>query len=472
MVAVLDGCRAADGSAEREQWYVDNWGAACAQIGAAQQITTAAASHQLMVATVLRDRLPMVAARFAAGDGSYQLMATIAWRTMLVKDPQALRNLDATVAEALGAWEPLSEKKTIAAIDAWVTEVDPDALRRTQSSARGRGVEIDLGDGDGMASLWGSLFVRDAAALDKRLTAFAATVCNADPRTTKQRRADALGALADGAERLVCRCGQSECPATGADAPRAGATVVYVVVNQDTVDDDSTIAASQDAALDGEHPDSPERERVPAAPTYQVRTGYSATRPGRLFAGPMLPGPAMRRVLLNAAVRKVFHPGNALPEPRYVPSRGLADFVRCRDLTCRFPGCDVPATDCDLDHTIPYPLGCTQASNLKCLCRFHHLLKTFWAVPGGWSERQHTDGTVVWTAPDGQAHTTRPGSRLLFPSLCVSTAPVTTGPGKATVHHGLRMPRRDRTRIDERRRRHDDERKLNEDRGNGRVLAV
>jgi hypothetical protein len=40
-----------------------------------------------------------------------------------------------------------------------------------------------------------------------------------------------------------------------------------------------------------------------------------------------------------------------------------------RDLTCRFPGCDHPAEFADIDHTIPYPLGLTHASNLKCLCR-------------------------------------------------------------------------------------------------------
>ncbi|MGA8252679.1 MAG: DUF222 domain-containing protein, partial [Mycobacterium sp.] len=39
------------------------------------------------------------------------------------------------------------------------------------------------------------------------------------------------------------------------------------------------------------------------------------------------------------------------PEQGYTPSAKLADFVRCRDLTCRAPGCDRPATQCDLDHT-------------------------------------------------------------------------------------------------------------------------
>lgn len=45
------------------------------------------------------------------------------------------------------------------------------------------------------------------------------------------------------------------------------------------------------------------------------------------------------------------------PEPGYTPSARLADFIRCRDLTCRAPGCDRPAVDCDVDHTIPYAQG-------------------------------------------------------------------------------------------------------------------
>ena len=55
-------------------------------------------------------------------------------------------------------------------------------------------------------------------------------------------------------------------------------------------------------------------------------------------------------------IREVRHPGADTPaEPRYAPSRATADFVRCRDLTCRFPGCDKPAQVCDIDHTVRLP---------------------------------------------------------------------------------------------------------------------
>ena len=135
----------------------------------------------------------------------------------------------------------------------------------------------------------------------------------------------------------------------------------------------------------------------------------------------MLPAPLLAAKLAGTAkIVPIVHPGDAPPQPRYIPTAVLATFVRCRDMTCRFPGCDEPAHHCDIDHTIAYPTGPTQASNLKCLCRKHHLLKTF----GGWRDQQVPDGTVEWTSPHGQTYTTHPGSRILFPTLCKPTAPV------------------------------------------------
>jgi hypothetical protein len=485
MVAMLDARQSADGSATREQWYLDNWGAVCAEIGAAQQITSGAASSQLLVATSLRDRLPRVGAVFAAGALTYQLASAIVWRTAAIKDPDALRAVDAEIAAAVIDWEPMSQAKTIAAIDVFVARHDPHALRRSQNKARGRSVNIDIDDASGAATLWAELFATDAKALDTRLDALAKTVCDGDPRTTDQRRADALGALALGADRLACRCGNPDCEATAATATAgsgsgSGSAVVYVITHQDTLTDRSEAAARQDRALDGVAPpvfDKPVRELTLIEALTDPDPGEpAATAPGIMLGGPVLAGPIIRRQAHTATITRIVHPGASPPEPRYTPSVRLADFVRCRDLTCRFPGCDVPAQRCDLDHTIPYPGGGTCASNLKCLCRFHHLLKTFWGGPGGWADRQLPDGTVIWTAPGGQTYTTHPGSHLLFPTLCEPTAPMRTtgspaapatgsraapGAAPAATNIGLTMPRRDTTRAESRRRRIDDERRLN-----------
>ena len=142
------------------------------------------------------------------------------------------------------------------------------------------------------------------------------------------------------------------------------------------------------------------------------------------MGGQFLPGAIACRATVGATITRIVHPGQAPPEPRYRPSKKLADFVRCRDMTCRFPGCQVPATNCDVDHTIPWPCGPTAASNLKCLCRRHHLLKTFWGGQSGWRDQQLDDGTIIWTAPDGRTYITTPGSRLLFPELSEPTATV------------------------------------------------
>lgn len=466
MVKMLDARRAEDGSADREQWYLDNWAAVTAEIGAAQQITSGAASHQLLIATALRDRLPKVGAVFLAGLVSYRVVAMIVSRTMLIKDPAALRAVDCALAAALQQWEPMSTEKLAKAIDYWVDRWDPHAVRRTQNSARSRCLDVHVDDGSGTASVWGTLLAADGELFNARLDELAATTCAADPRTKDQRRGDAVGAIAVGADRLACQCGQSDCTQKLELVPASG-VVVHVVVNDDTLDDEGAAAVAQDAALDGDRPplfDTPVGELTIAEALRHDDPGEpAATRPAAIIGGPVLPGSMARRLAGQAIVKKIVHPGQAPPESRYKPSAKLAEFVRCRDLTCRFPGCDVPATKCDVDHTIAYPLGPTAASNLKSLCRFHHLLKTFWGGADGWRDRQSPDGTVVWTGPGGQSYTTRPGSRLLFPALCRPTAPVA---GDRSAHTapatGLTMPRRNRSRAEDRARRIDEERLLNE----------
>jgi hypothetical protein len=107
-----------------------------------------------------------------------------------------------------------------------------------------------------------------------------------------------------------------------------------------------------------------------------------AAPPAVILGGPVLPAPIAAQAAMHATLEQLIHPGQAPPEPRYRPSKKLAEFVRCRDLTCRFPGCTKPATVADLDHTIPYPYGPTCASNLKCLCREQWLWKTLrWPRP-------------------------------------------------------------------------------------------
>jgi hypothetical protein len=159
----------------------------------------------------------------------------------------------------------------------------------------------------------------------------------------------------------------------------------------------------------------------------------------------LLPADLIAELAKSARLRPLVHPTHADPEPGYTPSRALADFVRCRDLTCRFPGCSRPATRSDVDHTIAHrDGGPTHAGNLKCLCRLHHLIKTFW----GWHDQQLPDGTIIWTSRAGDTYVTTPGSALLFPALSVPTtlAPVHHIPTNRCGDRTAKMPRRHRTR--------------------------
>lgn len=68
-----------------------------------------------------------------------------------------------------------------------------------------------------------------------------------------------------------------------------------------------------------------------------------------------------------------------------------------RDGTCRFPGCDVDARDCDTDHVINFEAGgWTTVSNLQALCREHHNMKTDRRV---FSEMS-IDAAVTWRDPE------------------------------------------------------------------------
>ncbi|MGV9799373.1 DUF222 domain-containing protein [Mycobacterium sp. NPDC003449] len=502
MADMLAEAYAADGSAEREQWRLDNWSAVCVRIGAAHAVTSGVASGLLTDAVMLRERLPRVAAVFAAGGIGYRLVHLICSRTMLVKDADALRALDADLAGLVASVGAMSVDQAEKDVDVLVLRHDRFAVRRSQVRSRARRVEVFVDDASGTGYLEATMSVADAHAVDERADALARTVCARDPRDVDERRSAALGAMGFGWDRLPCLCESADCDA--AARPAVGGIVIHMVARQDAVEAATTSAEAEPVpapAAEAEPADGPaesvpapaaaaepdvvptgdlvaqRRALVGASPKLLPKPWYTYTwsgllaalntdrgewcpaGPGVVLGGAVVPAPVVAQAAMHARIRTIVHPGQAPPEPRYRPSVGLAEFVRCRDRTCRFPGCTRPVTVTDIDHTIPYPWGPTAASNLVCLCREHHLLKTFWP---GWSSEQSCDGTIVWTDPDGRTHTTVPGSRLLFPELCAPTAPVTTS-GRPPPKHpaGLGMPRRRVTRDHDRRQRIDDERRRN-----------
>lgn len=415
--------RAPEDDVDRINWAIDGHDNVVAEIAAALGISRGRARGRLRYAIELRERLPRVAEVFARGDIDFRLMAAVVSRTELVDDPELIAKLDAAIARHGHRWMRLSEPKLLERIDMWVERFDPAGKKLPVTRNEDR--YVDVGPvGSGLAGVWAQLHAPDGVALDQKLDGLAATVCPADPRTKQQLRADALGALAAGLETMRCQCGSPDCSAT---ARRSGTDVViHVLADQATVGGDSQ------------------------APGYLP--GY----------GP-LPATLLRELAATAKLKPLVLPSSD-PEPGYRPSAALAEFVRLRDLSCRFPGCDQPAEVCDLDHTVPFPLGPTHPSNLKLLCRHHHLLKTFYTGLGGWADCQLPDGTVKWTAPTGHTYTTKPGGALFFPTLGTPTGelvlPTSIPPRDA--NRGLMMPARRRTRAAERATRMAYERAVNE----------
>jgi hypothetical protein len=73
--------------------------------------------------------------------------------------------------------------------------------------------------------------------------------------------------------------------------------------------------------------------------------------------------------------------------------------VTVRHPCCAFPGCDQPASVCDIHHLIPRAQGGpTALHNLVPACRFHHLVAIHrW----GWQLTLNPDGTTTATDPSG-----------------------------------------------------------------------
>ncbi len=406
--------RAPDDDVERENWAIDGHANVVAEVSAALNISRGRASAQLNLAIALREQLPRVAAVFAGGAIDFRMMVALVKRTGNVEDPALLAKLDAALARRAPKWMRMSGPKLTERIDMWVEKFDPAGMREPRLPREDRYVEFGPTNQAGMAGLWGSLPVIDATTVDHRLDAVAASVCRDDGRTTRQRRADALLALAAGQTRLECGCGADDCPAGAVDAKPQAQVVIQIVADQ--------------SAIEG-------------------RSQY----PGYLVGFGPVPAPLLRELAATATIKPVSLPP-PVAEPGYRPSADQARFIRCRDLTCRFPGCDAPAEVCDIDHTIPYPIGPTHPSNLKLLCRFHHLLKTFYNRAGGWADCQYADGTVEWTSPSGKVYTTKPGGALFFPVLATPTGEVVvTQPSELSdTRRGLMMPTRRRTRAEDR----------------------
>jgi hypothetical protein len=78
--------------------------------------------------------------------------------------------------------------------------------------------------------------------------------------------------------------------------------------------------------------------------------------------------------------------------------------VEARDRTCVFPGCRMPATNCDLDHRIPWSQGGkTTVDDLAPGCRHDHVVVKHRCK---WTYQRLPNGDYLWTSRLGHKYTT------------------------------------------------------------------
>ena len=161
--------------ADRELWCADPFDAVAAEVSAAQNISHGRAGSQIRCAQELRDRLPKVAAVFAAGEIDFRMVSMIINRTSNVTE-SAIADVDAALARLALRWMKLSNPKLADRIDLWIAKFDVDGVRVPPQVDDQRYVEVGPTT-PGMGGIWANIHAADAAAFDQRLDALAATVC-------------------------------------------------------------------------------------------------------------------------------------------------------------------------------------------------------------------------------------------------------------------------------------------------------
>ncbi len=258
---------------------------------------------------------------------------------------------------------------------------DTDQEARQRAFA-GRRVQM-LPDRHGMATIVADLDATDAHRIHRRLTAIATGLSDpADTRTRDQIRADVLVDILLGASG---RCAHSA---------STGDAAVALSVNAGSSGAAPSGSEVEVAACCFGHPTDGgqcgARSQASARPEISVVMSLAdvlgmADDPAHIPGLGPIPARLARTIAADGNWRAWITDASgavvATGTRSYVPTAALARLVRAREPVCRMPGCRQPASTCDLDHTVPYPVGATTAANLGPLCRRHHVLKTH----VGWS---------------------------------------------------------------------------------------
>lgn len=299
---------------------------------------------------------------------------------VLVEESYGLSAEHAATLERLAL--PVAETATVATLRNRVRRLreglDPDTIaERTRMAVERREVTWQSGR-DGMGWLTHYLPAVEGLAIMSRASETAlAMKTPEDGRTPTQLRSDVLrdAMLGVGSQGVGSQGVGSQSVGSRSGAPEAAPPIrpdVYVTVPVFTL----MGLSEQPASLEGYGPIDAETARRLAAEA-----------------------PGFTRILT--------HPETGVPlsmsRERYSALTSLRRRIRYRGPTCGFFGCNRPAAECDLDHTIPWKVGgVTDLENLSYLCRGHHVVKhnTAWKV----EQAGDRSGTLTWTSPSGRTY--------------------------------------------------------------------
>lgn len=214
--------------ADDEAEYLARPGDLTGAVEARRSLTAAGAALEAQVSTLLRlgstaarlaietaigfvERLPRVFALIGENVISPKAGEAALHRSRALDGEQA-RRFDALLAERLTVeYEVLSLPALREAADEIVGRIDAEAAeRRRRAAVEDRRVTFRP-EQDGMAAVFALMPAEDVSEVQARVEHMAGTVCDADPRTRPQRRADGWLQLARGFSTLGCRCGAPDC---------------------------------------------------------------------------------------------------------------------------------------------------------------------------------------------------------------------------------------------------------------------
>ncbi|MGK9270645.1 HNH endonuclease [Williamsia muralis] len=350
----------------------------------------------------LRDRFHGTRAAFEEGDIGFTHVREIVTALQALSD-ELLSQLEAEA--ILIAQQGLSRSVLRSELDRMVIAADPDGAAERRKAMEPHRDYRSSRDLNGLAHISATITAAEASELDARITAVAGTVCARDRRQPSQRRADAFVAVMRGHQQLDCACERDQCPEKHREPLPAPPKPMVKIIT-----DAATLAGliGQVPTIDGYGVIDPALARELAADaTWQglFREAEQFARGRHRQPGITAPPPGL--------LPPDGHGGLTEPPPgalTYQPSQALREMIIARDGTCRTPGCSTPASECEIDHIIPFNHadprsgGWTIEENLAPICRPDHKRKTL----GYWMARMHSDRTITWTTQYGQTYVTRP----------------------------------------------------------------